>query len=224
MKTIFITRDLSPTSAFRTQLEAAGFAVYGKSLLHFSVVPFDSIPESDWLFFYSKNGVKYFFERLKILNIPIPKNVHWAAIGKGTADLLESITQQVDFVGTGDILQIATAFLNLAKNQSVLFVQATDSRQSIQSLLKNNIIAKSLIVYKNEPKEQINIPHCGTLVFTSPMNVKAYFKNRILLNHQKIFAIGRTTAKTLDSLGFEDYHVAEEPSEEALVKVILEFS
>ncbi|MFT5165665.1 MAG: uroporphyrinogen-III synthase [Saprospiraceae bacterium] len=223
MKTIFITRDLSDTSIFRTQLEAAGFTVHGQSLLQFSAVAFDSVPHSDWLFFYSKNGVKYFFEGLKRLNKPIPKNTRWAAIGKGTAELLQSQTKRIDFIGTADTLATANDFLKLAKTQTVLFPQAEHSRQTIQDLLGNKIVAENLSVYKNEPKQRITIPDCDALVFTSPMNAEAYFKNRILLNNQKVFAIGRTTERTLASLGIVDYTVAEEPSEEALVKVILEF-
>ena len=222
MKTIFITRNLTNQSIFRKQLESAGFTVHGKSLLKFSAMPFNSVPKSDWIFFYSKNGVKYFFERLEDNNRDIPKNVQWAAIGKGTAKLLKTKIQKIDFTGTGNTLETATEFLKLAKGQTVLFPQAKHSRKTIQRLLEKNITSKNLIVYKNEMKAQVSVPDCDGLVFTSPMNAKAYFKDRVLFDDQKIFAIGRTTEKTLVSMGIQDYKVAEEPTEEALVKVILE--
>jgi len=65
MKTIFISRKLSKDSFFKTKLEEAGFTIHGKSLLKFSAIPFQKTPKSDWIFFYSKNGVKFFFQRLK---------------------------------------------------------------------------------------------------------------------------------------------------------------
>lgn len=220
MKTIFISRDLKVNSLFRKDLEAAGFTVHGKSLLKFSAIEFTRIPRADWIFFYSKNGVKFFFKRLKQLGRAIP-NVKWGAIGKGTAQILSTKTSQVDFAGNGNTLQTAMEFLEIASGQTVLFPQAAQSRQTIQRLLEDSIRAKNLIVYKNELKQRISIPDCDTLVFTSPMNVKAYFKKREKAAHQKIYAIGRTTAKTLVSMGLEDFKVSEEPSEEALVRAIL---
>lgn len=224
MKTVFITRPLSRKSVFQNQLEAAGFTVNGISLLKFSAVSFDSIPSSDWIFFYSKNGVNFFFRGLKDKNLSLPNQVRWGVMGKGTADALLKKVSQVDFIGHGNILQTATEFLTRARGQIVLFPQASNSRQTIQRLLEDNITQKDLIVYHNEPKKQVNIPDCNILVFTSPMNVKAYFKDRVLFDDQKVFAIGRTTAKTLVSIGIEDFNIAEEPTEEALVKVILENS
>ncbi len=221
MKTIFITRKLSNTSIFKTQLEAAGFTVHGKSLLQFSAIDFNRIPKSDWIFFYSKNGVKFFFDCLKTKNKSVSKNIRWATIGKGTAKYLQSKVSNVDFIGQGNTLETALDFLKLSKGQTVLFPQAEKSRKTIQRLLEGNISDKSLIVYKNEMKKNVLIPDSDALVFTSPMNAKAYFKDRVLFDDQKIFAIGRTTEKTLIGMGIEEYKVAEEPSEESLVKIIL---
>lgn len=222
MNTIFISRGLSSSSFFKKKLEAKGFIINGKSLLKFSALPFSSIPKSDWIFFYSKNGVKFFFEGLIASGKSIPENVQWGTIGKGTAKALKNKIPIVDFIGDGNTLKTAADFLKVAKNKTITFPQAKHSRKTIQSLLGKNIISKDLIVYKNEAKKQVNIPDCKILVFTSPMNVKAYFKKKELFEDQKVFALGRTTAKTLVSIGIEDFNIAEEPSEESLVKSILE--
>lgn len=222
MKTIFISRDLTTKSVFLSGLKTAGFIIHGKSLLKFSAVAFNRIPRSDWIFFYSKNGVKFFFKGLKDLGRKIPDNVQWGAIGKGTAKALFAKTKQVDFTGSGNTLQTASDFLKLAKNNTVLFPQAKNSKKTIQQILDQNIHSKELIVYNNVPKTTVSLPdHCDVLVFTSPMNAITYFKNRDLSSKQKVFAIGRTTAKTLVSIGIKDFLIAEEPSEEALVKAIL---
>jgi len=221
MKTIFISRNLTSTSVFKKELEAAGFTIHGLSLLKFSAITISRIPKSDWIFFYSKNGVKFFFQGLKKAGKKIPK-VKWGAIGKGTGKILQTKIEKVDFTGDGNTLRTASDFLKIAQGKTVLFPQAQHSRKTIQKLLNTHIVSKELVVYKNEVKKQFSIPDCEILVFTSPMNAKAYFEKKKLFNDQKVFALGRTTAKTLVGLGIEDFNVAEEPSEKALVKGILE--
>lgn len=221
MKTIFISRKLSSNSVFQERLNNAGFEIHDVSLLRFSAVPFTQLPSSDWIFFYSKNGVKFFFEGLKKQHMPVPQQMRWGTIGKGTATKLQKHIDQVDFIGNGNTMQTASAFLRAARGLSVLFPQAEKSRRTIQRLLDKNIKHQDLIVYSNQIKSSVQIPKCDLLVFTSPMNVMAYFKTRVLFDTQQIFAIGRTTAKALVSIGIEDFNIAEEPTEEALVKVIL---
>ena len=41
-------------------LENQGFEVFGKSLILFEKVDFEIPEKPDWLFFYSKNGVRFF--------------------------------------------------------------------------------------------------------------------------------------------------------------------
>ncbi len=221
MKSIFISRKLNEDSVFKSRLKAAGFEVHGISLLKFSAVNFTELPPSDWIFFYSKNGVKFFFEGLKKQNIPIPELMRWGTIGKGTAAFLKQYIPQVDFIGNGNTMETAANFLKAARGLNVLFPQAEKSRRTIQRILEQNIKYQDLIVYKNEPKAKVNIPDCNILVFTSPMNVNAYFKKRVLFDDQKVFAIGRTTAKALVSIGIEEFNIAEEPTEEALVQAVL---
>ena len=60
-KTVFISRDLDEYSAFTALLHAAGWQVRGLSLVTLTALPFDEIPEVDWIFFASKNAVRFFF-------------------------------------------------------------------------------------------------------------------------------------------------------------------
>ena len=48
---IFISREQSDESVFYKTLTAKGFEVHGQSLLEIRAVPFESIPEADWIFF-----------------------------------------------------------------------------------------------------------------------------------------------------------------------------
>jgi uroporphyrinogen-III synthase len=221
MKTIFISRKLTKESVFKKDLKAAGFQIYDRSLIRFSPVAFDTVPSTDWIFFYSKNAVKYFFAGLTSLNQITPQEVRWATIGPATAKVLKKHIGQVDFIGDGNTVETAADFLKVAEGQTVLFPRAEHSRKTVQQLLSKNITDRDLIVYKNVPKKNIRLPNCDLLVFTSPMNVLTYFKNKPLFDDQSVFAIGRTTAKTLVSIGIEEFLIAEEPSEAALVKAVL---
>ncbi len=63
--TAFITRDLSPGSDFETLLAEHGWQVEGRSLVELSPLPFREVPAADWIFFSSKNAVRFFFQRLR---------------------------------------------------------------------------------------------------------------------------------------------------------------
>lgn len=219
MKKVFITRDLKETDFFKIALEEVGFSVFGQSLIAFSKIDFGIIPECDWLFFYSKNGGKYFFENIDN-QLVINKKI--GAIGESTANfLIQNFGLKIDFVGTGEPLQTAKAFVQVAANQTVLFPRAKHSKQSIQQQLGQTIIAKDLIVYENQPLSDFEAIDADILVFTSPMNVEAYFNKMVLKPNQKIISIGNTTAKALERLGFTNIFIAETPSEKGLVHAVL---
>ena len=65
MKKIFISKKLDSSSIFKTKLENAGFEVWGESLLQLELIPFEKIPSVDWIFFYSQNGVQFFFNQIR---------------------------------------------------------------------------------------------------------------------------------------------------------------
>ena len=115
MKKVFISRNLTDDSVFKKLLENAGFQVFGASLIEFSAVPIHKIPKVDWVFFYSKNGVKYFFQGLRKSNIKIPENLKWATIGSETAKALASEFKPPDFIGKGNGLDTASNFIKKAQ-------------------------------------------------------------------------------------------------------------
>lgn len=215
---VFISRNLKPDSFFERALSERGFEVIGQSLIDFSPVPFE-LPEGvDWLFFYSRKGVEFFFEKIKVADLP---KVKVAAIGEATAGELRQCGVKIHFVGNGEPKATATAFLEMATGQKVVFPQAQNSRRSIQHLLAEKIESRDLVVYRNLPKREIELPDCEVLAFTSPMNVEAYFSKKKIREGQRIAAIGETTASALRELGIEKVEVAPEASEKGLVARIV---
>jgi uroporphyrinogen-III synthase len=110
----FITRALSGASEFKKRLADAGWHAEGQSLVELSPSPFSEIPAADWVFFSSKNAVRFFFQPLKSGGgFELPPDLEmakWAALGPATAKALAEFVEQVDFVGTGEPKSTAAAF------------------------------------------------------------------------------------------------------------------
>ncbi len=216
---IFISRALAINSPFGKLLTQQNITITALSLIELKAVSFAAFPRADWLFFYSKNGVKYFFEGLK-------QPISWppiATIGKGTAAFLaEQYALKADWVGNGNPQEVAKALEPIALNKTVLFVQAQQSKQSVQKLLENKIKARSLVVYDNQIKANFELGYFEILVFTSPLNVQAYFEKYTYQKGQKIVCIGKSTAAKVHSFAIKNYYIAAEPSEKALALLCLE--
>ena len=216
----FISRELTEDSPFRQQLEKAGWKSSGQSLIHFKAVPFERVPETDWIFFYSKRAVRYFFEQLPSSS---EEGIKAAAIGPGTAGHLRQYGVEPRFVGNGDPEETAYAFVREAEGQRVLFPQARRSRQSVQQALGQRIQAQPLVVYDNRPLRDVPLSRAQVLVFTSPLNVEAYFCQHQLLAGQQTVAIGQPTAEALGALDVAP-KIAAAPDEEALAKAVLKLA
>lgn len=224
--TVFISREISSGSLFKMILEPAGFEIIDRSLVNFSAVPFTALPPTDWLFFYSKRGVNFFFEQLEN---QLDATIRIGAIGPATAKQVEQYNYKVDFIGNGVPEATARDFIGVCnsentRNRVVVFPQAKNSRRSIQKLLDQEIRTLDLIVYDNEISERVKIPHTDILVFTSPMNVLAYLESNQIHESQKIVAIGLTTALFLKQKGFKAVHIADMPSEKSMAEKVLEIS
>lgn len=240
---VFITRSLAPDSPFLQRLSANGYTVQGASLITFESVPFTDVPASDWVFFYSARAVHYFFEQLRQLpafaewEVGSPLPVHpmkerpphspkgqarrIGCIGPTTAQHLRRYISQVDFVGTGDPATTATAFEAQAKGQRVLFPSATTSQRAMQRRLADAITAIDLHVYHNVPRSNVAPRSERVLVFTSPMNVRAYAAVAAWQPEQQVVAIGRSTATALRNAQCTAFVVADAPNEVALANAVL---
>lgn len=217
-KSAFISRNLKRGSAFRQILEARGIEVSGRSLIRFEAVPFQLVPDADWIFFYSPRGVRYFFQQLPPNKLW--KSTQFAAIGPATARVAEKYVGTCDFVGTGEPATTAEDFLEAASGHSVLFPQARHSRQSVQRLINGAITASSLVVYDNQPISAVPALYVEVLAFTSPLNARIYFKYHQVQAGQWVVAIGEPTAAACRAEKILPV-VSEKPSESGLAEAVL---
>jgi len=214
MASIFITRHIDQT--YWQQHLPTGCEVTGQSLIDIRPVPFE-MPEADWIFFYSKNGVKHFFERC-------PAHLthyQWAAMGPATAEALANYVLEVDFVGDGTPHTTAQQLdAVIPADQKVCYVRARQSRQSVQSHSQHQYIT-DLVVYDNQPCTDIPSGPYDIVIFTSPLNAKAYLAQHSLQG-SKVIAIGPTTAAALREKGYSEVIVAAQPTEAALMESAVE--
>ena len=215
MKKVFISRNLAPKSIFYIRLNPK-VALFDMSLLSFRPLSFDASSRVDWLFFYSKNAIKFYFRQEK----PLADLPSIAVIGNPSANFLKShYNIQADFIGNGEPKATAERFKNMIGEQKVAFVQAQHSKQSIQQKVAFN--AEDRVVYNNCMKQDFELPVVDILAFTSPMNVQAYFQKYHYNSNQHYLAIGPTTAKALADSGVNAIQTAKEPSENALAELCL---
>jgi uroporphyrinogen-III synthase len=202
-------------------LKQKGMEVTGVSLVQLTPVTYPAVPAADWLFFYSKNGVAFFFSQLQPLDLAKVGSMHMAAYGKATAEAIREAGYAVAYTGTGDAAGTAPAFLTLAEGKTVVFARALNSRHALLPYLSAQIQCVDLIVYENTPITSVDIPLTDYAVLTSPINAISYLKNVTPQPFQRYIAIGSTTAEALSDAGIRDVVTAEFPSEVSLAMTIL---
>lgn len=193
----------------------------GISLIDFSAISFQQVPAADWVFFYSSRGLAFFFAGLHHLGLTPDYFPKYATIGKDTARSLRQAGVEPTFIGNGRPNETARDFLPLARGQRVLFPRARHSQQSIQQRIGQELIALDLIVYDNRARTDIAVPFTPYVVLTSPLNAQAYYQLRPPVPQQHFIAIGPTTARAMQALGFPPFTVAEQTDETALAAALL---
>ena len=210
---VFISREPRQEGILAQTLARLGYALWGESLLLFEdCPPPNPLPEVDWYFFYSAQGVGALARQH---SGPWPK---LGVLGAGTARALAEFGLQADFVGNGRPEDTAQAFLAEAKGQRVAFWRAAASRQSLQKGLKGEVQAWDYVIYTNRPKAQV--PYAGEvalLIFTSPLSAKTYFEAWPWQKGQQLLAIGESTGQALRELGFKPA-IAPSPDEACLAQ------
>ena len=224
---VFITRLVDTDSVFVGKLTVLGFQVIGASLVDFQPAPVLPVPAHDWCFFYSSRAVDFYFKRpLANLKTPIERQVRarYGVMGEGTEETALKYLNKVDFVGDGRPKVVADRLLEKAFDQRILFPQARNSRRSIEKHVGDQAWCLPYVVYNNVPLKNFQLPPSDVLVFTSPLNVEAYFGRYQLQRDQRTVAIGRTTAAALRGQKVKVHAIAKQPTEEALAAAVLKIS
>lgn len=197
---IFVTRHLAEDDPWRRALAADGYAVTAYSLLRFAPVPAGPLPPGDWVFAYSRNAVRYGLPSLAAAKT----RPRVAAIGPGTAAAWREAGYEVAFEGAGDPRDVAEAFGRAAgPGARVVFLQAANSRRSVERVLGDRIRAVAHIVYRSEIDPGRRAPPTQVMLLTSPLNAAAALRNLAPSRAPKLLAIGPTTEKWCRDRGYD---------------------
>ena len=209
---VFITRNIKENSPLRS----INVDMEGHSLLTFNQIEFDTFPETDWIFFYSANGVRFFAKQVKYLGYKI--NAKIGVMGPGTASAYEALFGVLpDFVGDG-LKDVAIEFFN-SNNESILFVKGSNSLESVERFIDSSRF-EELIVYSNEINKNATIPEADIYILTSPLNAQAYMDVSCCRFNTRIIAIGPSTNSRLMEKGFLLASVPDTPSEESIATLL----
>lgn len=197
--------------------KSLGYDIHDFSLLTFKPVHFQD-PNSDLLFFYSKNGIRFYFE-----GMPYKLERKYAVMGPASAEYFESVTgRKPHFVGDGSAEEIAEQLIAFAEGMSIHFIRAQQSKNSIELLVKHLLDTQgSTVVYDNSIDTKAQLPEAQILIFTSPLNVLAYFEQK-RIEDQIVLAIGPTTKAELEKFGLSHIHVSSSPDEQSLCALLSE--
>lgn len=214
MARIFISRDISHKTDWVLQVEREGHQVTGISCIETTPISVPNIPKCDWIFFSSSEGVRH------LLAQHLPEGVKIGAMGKGTAQTLLQFQLTADFVGaSSDPAMVAIEFQKvLEPNETILFPQSVQTRNSIAPLLKDCTIHR-LEVYCTSPLA-IEAVDSDVYIFSSPSNVQSYLKQHTISATKPCVAFGPTTAQTLIDHHIENIHVLQNVTNQTIYDAI----
>lgn len=201
---------------FRSDFILSKHKIIAESLISFESNPVKAVPESDWIFFTSKNSVRFFFKQK--LNIGSRKV---ACVGRGTFRELVKHVKRINFIGDSvNVHEVGKSFVKVVKEETCLFPVSNISKRTIQKYFSNQSKISDLVVYNTHQKTRINDPRADVLIFTSPSNARAYFSKFVLINKQKVISIGPSTGSQLDELGILNYLTPKSTGELGLIDLI----
>lgn len=211
---VFISRDQKDCTELEQRLSALRANLLAQSFIRIEHIAFSpAIPMTDWIFFSSKNAVLAFFA-----SAPLIGKQRFAAVGKGTAELLKQYVP-VDFIGEHiDTTITAQDFKSVVGGATVLFPQSDISRKTIESACAASQV-ESLVCYSTQELE-IKMKPADIYVFTSPSNVRAFYRLNAISPEAKVMAFGYPTQQVLSEHFSGNIIIPEALDTESLVRTI----
>ncbi|MBM7855574.1 uroporphyrinogen III methyltransferase/synthase [Desulfohalotomaculum tongense] len=247
-KRVLVTRSREQASALSRRIEELGGEPYEFPTIEVTepedYSPLDSainqLPSYQWVVFTSVNGVKYFFNRLKVLNKDIRdlRGVKICAIGPKTRESLEAYGLLVDYVpGEYRAEQIIAGLSGRVRpGDRVLLPRADIARKVLpRALAEMGARVDEVTTYKTvlgagdagKLIEMLQRKELHVLTFTSSSTVRNFVKLlnadnlQQLLKDVVVASIGPITSSTARELGIEVTVEAEEYTINGLVEAVL---
>ena len=159
--------------------------------------------EFEWVFFNSKESVRYFFQ-----HFAHPPQVKYAAVGHGTAELAAKHVP-ISFIGkNADTENVGREFAEIVGNATVLFPISSISKRSVQRALPSKQCL-DFICYHTSPVAR-KVEHYKTAIFSSPSNIDGFLMENKPRQIENIVCYGATTAHRALKAGFSGIYTLKE--------------
>ena len=232
-KIIISTRPLSDDDAILAYLTNLGAKVIDFPMIevHKSIETpdkkdiFSKINSFDWFIFTSKNGVSFFFDYAKSLNIDLEllKQKKYAVIGNKTAIELRKIGIEPTYISLGNSSELfSEELLNgiITKSDNTLLSLGNLATATLENKIKTIATVSRVDVYETKavesydtkPIELIKNNNYDIIIFTSPSGVENFKKIisiHAIESNLRIACIGKTTEKALIANGLTPILTAE---------------
>lgn len=198
-KSVFITRKRELVLPFIELLNQQGFEVVAKPLLRYESLNFVWPTDSpEWIFFSSRNAVRFFFEKATV------GNYSYAAIGRATAEELAKYAP-VSFAGTDyDTQNTARDFARLAGASKILFPCGNNSLRTVQKFFPASQVI-DLVCYESVRTNDIIGTH-DVYVVLSPENARVIMDDTSIHHQAVFFVLGEPTAEVLRGGDISNIH------------------
>ncbi len=230
----FISKELTESQSLK--LKEAGVEFLALPLIETLPVDFDSRVVSDfspnYAIFSSKNGVRFFFNRLDPSSL---RGTEVIAVGSATAKELEALgfspIVPENFSGEGLVGLLKNFDL---REKRFLVVRPRKARSLVIDFLRErgaNLL--ELIVYETVPREGVGrevfdffLKGVDYAAFTSPSNFKTFLKvvpkGRELLKGVKLIPIGHVTERAIEREGLTPLSPPKEYTVDGLIERLFE--
>jgi Uroporphyrinogen-III synthase len=171
--------------------------------------------------FTSKNAVPPFEQ---IVNAEVPWKIF--CIGQATKKSVTKLFGEEKIAGTADNASaLADIILQDAEIKKVIFFCGKQRREELPQKLKSaEIEIEEVVVYETfETPQKISRKHYDGILFFSPSAVKSFFSLNKLNGEIQVFAIGKTTADSIQKNINKKLITTEIPGEENMIDTIISY-
>ena len=239
-----LTRDADSNRVWSRRLVKRGLSVYSLPCLAFAENPLTQdqlqalkqTPPNSWLIFTSAQGVKFFADRLPELGLDRSAlaGLKIAAVGRQTADAITARGLIVTFTPSKpDAATLARELTGVKGHNLILLTSSLSDPKLSDALEKRGAQVSTIPLYATvsltnpdpEYEKLMSQQEVGHVVFASPSAARAYLErlDPVLHAHAlavEAIAIGQTTSRELEALGFRNIKVAVAPNIEEVLKLL----
>lgn len=217
IKSILVTREPGSFKTLKQQCINHNIRIKEIPFIEVEAVLDVSIPSTDWIFFSSPKGAQSYLAHYFIVSEKI------AAIGEGTASVLQESGYDVHFIGESDDDPsiIGQKFNQRIKaNSTVFFPLGNRSKRSVTSEV-NPLQVKECITYKTIDRQQKLIENFDAILFTSPSNFHSFIQSNDIDSNTCVIAIGKTTEKAINTYSPKfKVNTLKSPTENAIIEFL----